>query len=203
MMRTFFITILFYILGGCATVTPLKIESNPVKAKVYLYDQTQKKFVSIGDTPFLLDKKEEEKLLGSSSNDLVAFKIEKPGYAVEHIIYDRRSRKKLSYLLQLKEIELWSDQDAEMSSKLATDIAKKVQKINTLIVQKELADALEIIESLIAQYPKAYIFYDMKGSVHLLKGNNNLAITSLKKSLSLNPDNPDSMRVLSVLQRKQ
>jgi hypothetical protein len=53
---------------------------------------------------------------------------------------------------------------------------------------------------LIDQYPKAYVFYDIKGSIQLLRGKRAKAIVSLKKSLSLNPENVQSEKLLKILE---
>ncbi len=190
---------LFILLVGCAGFKPVSIETNPPKARVLLYDEDQKKFIKVGETPFILDKKKKEELI-KTDNNFVAFKIERPGYVVEHLVYDLKTKKKVNYLLQLKEIEIWSDTDAEHSSKLANDIAKKVQQVNRHILTKDLETALNVTQGLIEQYPKAYIFYDIRGSIHLLKGNKKEAIVSLKKSLAINPDNLESENILKVLE---
>jgi len=176
------------------------IESNPAKADLYLYSEVQRKFIKIGETPFEIDAKKIQKYLKPQS-DFAAFRIEKKGHAVENILYDIKTKKRFKYLLELKRIELWSDREAELSSKLANDIAKRVQVINSLIMKKELNRALTLTNKLVEQYPKAYIFYDIKGSIFLLKGKKGLALGSLKKSLSLNPDNAQTEKIIKLLQR--
>lgn len=196
-MEKFLLIILFFTIG-CSSFKPVSIETNPPKARVLIYDDEQKKFVQVGETPFILDKKKRDEIV-KSNNNFVAFKVERPGYVIEHIIYDLKTKKKINYLLQLKEIEIWSDKDAELSSKLANDIAKKVQKLNRHILTKDLDTALVVTKELIEQYPKAYIFYDIKGSIYLLKGDKVKATVSLKKSLVLNPDNLETENILKVL----
>jgi hypothetical protein len=190
--------LLFIFSISCASFRPVTIETNPPKAKVLVYDDEQKKFVPVGETPFVLNQKKKDEII-KSDNTFVAFKIERPGFVVEHIIYDLKTKKKINYLLQLKQIEIWSDTDAELSSKLANDIAKKVQQLNRYILTKKLSEALVVTMELNEQYPKAYIFFDIKGSIHLLKGNKKEAIVSLKKSLSLNPDNIETENILKIL----
>lgn len=195
----YLIILTYFFTVSCSSFKPVRIESNPPKAKVFAYDDEQKKFIDVGVTPFILDKKKKSEII-KGDNNFVAFKVEKSGYVIEHIIYDIKTKKKMTYLLQLKEIETWSDKDAEYSSKLANDIAKKVQYLNRQILMKNLNGALEITQGLIEQYPKAYVFYDIKGSIHLLKGNKREAIVSLKKSLSINAENIESEKILKVLE---
>lgn len=193
--------VLIFVLVSCGSFKQVQLETIPTKARVSLYSNEQKKFIEVGESPFVLNE-EMVKSHIRKENSFVALRVEKPGYVVEHVIYDLKTRKKINYLLQLKEIEIWSDTDAELSSKLANDIALKVQKLNRNILGKELDKALILAQVLIEQYPKAYIFYDIKGSIHLLKGNKEEAIVSLKKSLALNPDNLESESILKVLEKE-
>lgn len=172
-----------------------KIESRPPKASVYKYEKKNKSFVKIGETPIEIKKEELDQF-----KDFSAFKIEKTGYVVEHILFDKNSKSNIDYLISLKAVETWSDQDAEVSSKLAGDIAKKVQYINRLILRRKLNEALNLAKELVNQYPKAHTFYDIKGSIYLLKGDKNQGIASLKKSLVLNPENIETEKLLKVLQ---
>ena len=86
---------------------------------------------------------------------------------------------------------------------MPNNIAKRVQTINSQIMKKDLTIALKETNKLLEQYPKAYIFYDIKGSIHLLKGDKKLALASLKKSLSLNPENVQTEKIISVLEGKK
>ncbi len=200
-MRTINVFIILFFVS-CASYKPVKIETIPSKAKVHIYDNEQKKFVQVGETPFSLSKEKRDQYVTDDKNFL-ALKVENPGYVVEHIIYDLKTKKKVEYLLQLKQIEIWSDTNAELSSKLANDIAAKVQKLNRHILTKQHAEALVVTQGLIDQYPKAYVFYDIKGSILLLRGNKNQAIVSLKKSLSINPENLETEKLLKVLEGGQ
>lgn len=176
------------------------IESNPVEADVFIYDNAQKKYLPIGKTPLDLsdEKLEKYKDLGK---DFIALRIEKTGHIVEHIIYDLNTKKKVNYLLEMKPVELWADKDGVASSRLANDIAKKVQMINRDILKKDLETALNRANSLIDIYPRAYAFYDMKGSIYLLKGDSQKALASLKQSLSIFPDNHETREIVKVLEK--
>ena len=199
-MQRFILTLSILVLVSCAGIKDFHLETTPNEANVFLYDASQKKYIEVGKTPFkLTNEKLKEYIKGG--NSFVALRVEKAGHAVEHIIYDTKTKKKVEYFLQLKAIEMWADKEGSISSKLANDIAKKVQSINRAIVQKELDQALVRTNNLIELYPKAYVFYDIKGSIHLLKGNKAQAISSLKKSLSINPDNVETENILKALDK--
>lgn len=195
--KNFIPVLLSLLMFGCAS-TRVHLESQPSEADVLVYNSINKTYKKIGKTPFIINGEKNNNVL-KNSTDFLAFKIQKNGYAIEHIIYDLNSKKNFKYLLQLKKIETWNDKDGNISSKLAGDIAKRVQKLNSLISNKNLNKAMTLTQELIDQYPKAHIFYDIKGSIHLLKGNKQFAIASLKKSLLLNPENVDSEQLLRAL----
>lgn len=202
LMKVFKVLSLFLLFVSCAVHKyKVSIESNPGKADLYLYSEVQRKFIKIGQTPFELESKDIKKYLKPTS-DFAAFRVEKKGHAVENILYDLKTKKRFNYLLELKKIEIWSDSEAELSSKLANNIAKRVQIINSHILKKDLNSALSLTNKLVDQYPKAYIFYDIKGSIYLLKGQKKLALGSLKKSLSINPDNIQAEKIVKVLEEK-
>jgi tetratricopeptide (TPR) repeat protein len=173
------------------------INSKPQKAIVYKYQEKSKSFIKLGQTPLEIKGKEFDKLKNFS-----AYKIEKKGFVPEHLIYDKKTKTDLNYLVLLKPVETWSDVDAEVSSKLAGAIAKKVQKINIMVLKKKFDQALKLTQKLVEQYPKAHTFYDIKGSIYLLKGQKKQAIASLKKSLSLNAENPETEKLVQVLEAR-
>jgi tetratricopeptide (TPR) repeat protein len=175
----------------------LNIDTKPSKATVYKYEKRSKTFVKLGVTPLEIKAEELDEI-----KDVVALKVEKEGYVVEHLVYDKNNRENVDYLISLKAVETWSDKDAEVSSKLAGAIAQKVQTINSLVLRKRLKEALTLVQKLIDQYPKAFTFYDIKGSICILKGDKRQGIASLKKSLSLNPENIETEKLLKVLERK-
>lgn len=195
LLLTFFVFSL-----SCAGTKGIVIESNPVEADVFIYDSVQKKYIAIGKTPLNLSAEVLEKY-ENIGKDFVALRIEKSGHIVEHIIYDVNTKKKINYLLEMKEVELWTDRDGIASSRLANDIAKKVQMVNRDILKKDLEKALNRTNSLIEIYPRAYVFYDMKGSIYLLKGDNKKALVSLKQSLSIFPDNVETSEIVKVLEK--
>jgi len=200
-MIKFVILTFLLIFVGCASLSQNKIiiESSPREADVFLYDTELKTYQKLGKTPLNFNNSIQQKYLKENKSSFIALKIEKPGFAVEHIIFDLNTRKRFSYLLELKKIEIWTDNNQELSSILANNIARSVQEINQLILIKDLDKALVKVEQMSSQYPKSDIFYDIKGSIYLLKGQKQRAIISFKKSLSINPDNIESESMLKAL----
>ena len=156
-IKNYFKFIIILLLTSCAGQTPLLVLTRPPKAKVSAYNPQLNKFVYIGETPLSIKKKKVKKIL-EKSGDFVALKIEKSGYIIEHLLYDLTSKPKIEYRVELKKIEAWSDTESEVTSKLANDVAKKIQKVNRDIIRRDLKSAIKKTNDLIELYPKAYVF---------------------------------------------
>ena len=59
--------------------------------------------------------------------------------------------------------------------------------------------AAEVLQLAISSFPEAFNLYDSYGEVQLILGNKEKAIESYKKSVELNPDNQNGLRVLKEL----
>lgn len=187
---------------SCAGVKTFKVLSEPSKAKVSYFESSQKTYLPLGESPVILDKKKIESLKGFGK-DFLILRVQKSGYAVENLIIDTTTKNNIDYLLKLKPLESWANKEASSSSRLANNIARNVQNINRDILAKDLSEALKKTNKLIDQYPKANVFFDIKGSIFLLKGEENKALASFKKSLSLEPDNIETQKVIQVLEKKR
>lgn len=176
----------------------IQIISTPSKATVSAYSPQTKEFQELGQTPLTLKDEDRAKLM-KGGKEYIALKLTKPGYAVESLIIDTKIRDKIDFIATLNRLEIWTDPSAEASSTVANKLATKIQKINKNIFKKKLPNALIQVNSLIDQYPKAPIFYDMKGSILLLMGKNRESIIAYRKSLALQPDNIDSQKALDKL----
>ena len=186
---------------GCAHQGSLSIKSQPAGAKVLIYKAQDKSYQEVGQTPLRIDRKIlKEK--GLRVGDYFSLKIIKEGHVIENLIYDHTSKEKMDYVVDLKPIEAWNSKDGEVPSYMANIIAEKLQKINRLIFNREYENALIKIEDLIEQYPKASVFYDMKGSVLLLKGEREKALGTFRKSQSLNPESIETQNIVKKLTRE-
>jgi predicted negative regulator of RcsB-dependent stress response len=77
-----------------------------------------------------------------------------------------------------------------------------IQKIYSHIRQSQLEEALGLTEKLIAEYPHASFFLDLKGSIQVLQGKKTEAISSYERSLQISSDNPETMSILSDLKKE-
>jgi tetratricopeptide (TPR) repeat protein len=200
-MKSIFMTVLGVLLASCAGLkrqSPgLSMTSSPAGAEVS-YLSKHNKFEKLGLTPLNL-KDGQLQRLQSANDQFLALQVRKSGHAVETILVDLRSTKKISYFAALEPIDVWNNKEQEISSVAANSLARKIQLINQLVMRKNHQAALSRADLLINQFPKAGAFYDIKGSIFLLMGDRPEAIANYRKSLQLNPENADTQRMLEKL----
>lgn len=185
-------------LTSCSMMKSLRreitIDSTPSEAEVS-YLASSGEFRVIGKTPLTIEDSV-VKEWQDSKQDYAIVRVAKSGYVMENLFIDLNGRYKLSFSAQLKALDVWNNKETENSSNAANKVALKVQHINHQIFTKSFQEALTNTENLIEQFPKAHVFYDMKGSILLLMGRKNEALASYQKSLSLNPDNNEAKKML-------
>jgi hypothetical protein len=199
MKRYYFYLLLLLNFCSCSVMRANKremtITSNPVGSEVsYLTHDTQE-FKVLGVTPLTVTS-EQMASWSEHGQDYVALRLLKPGHVVETLLVDLTGRYNVNYQSELKPVDIWHHKEEEVSSSAANKLAMKVQKINHLIYKKDLESALTNTIGLIEQFPKAHVFYDIKGSILFLMGKKNEGMASYQKSLSLQPDNHGTQEML-------
>ena len=201
-MRVLFFLLILFLNYSCSQMRAMKreivVDSNPKEAEVSYLTQAGQ-FKVLGKTPLTIEDdliKEWQK-----DNEYVVIKVSKSGHVVENLFIDLNNSYKINYLAELHAIDVWNNKEMELSSTNANALAIKVQKINQQVFNKNLDSALASTEHLIEQYPKAHVFYDIKGSIMFLMGRKEESIVSYQKSLSLNPDNNDATMMLEKVRR--
>src|SRR4030095_5316631 len=63
-------------------------------------------------------------------------------------------------------------------------------------------EAIEIFKLNVEQYPKAFNTYDSLGQAYMINGDKKLAIKNYEKSLKLNPENDNAVKMLEKLNEK-
>jgi tetratricopeptide (TPR) repeat protein len=199
MMKYLFV---FFLLSGCATFRGaeevITLKTSPEGAKVAI-THTDGKLVELGVTPIKIDLRSED-VKRARQDHLIHLTVMKSGFVSQKILIDTVSRKKIELDVLLVELSTWTNPDSEVSSQHAERLIGKIQQVNRLMAQRQLPEALEKIDSLITQYPKASVLFSMKGSLQLLLGQKQAAIASYQQSLAINKDNVEAKKILEKLQ---
>lgn len=193
-MKYFFLLLLF----GCATGPKISLQSEPDKADVYVFSEINRSFENLGKTPLILEA-DDARLKEFNANNMTVIRVEKEGHAPENILIPGNKLQDVKVMLKLKQNNEWISKDNTSISKVAEEIARGLHQINRETNSRKYSSALERINSLLAKYPETSIFYDIKGSLHLLLSEREEAKRSFKKALELNPSNMKTRKMLENL----
>jgi tetratricopeptide (TPR) repeat protein len=170
-------------------------------ASVKIWDQVADKFVELGTTPLQVSQAD---LKDKSQNaDWIYLDISAPGYVPEHIVLPREAASSQKIRISLKQVEWWNDPSRGLGSRIVQQVGVNFQKIYRSIRQGKFDDALTQVESVIKEYPQTSILYDIRGSIYVLKGSMDSAISSYERSLQLSSDNPETSKILEQLKNKR
>lgn len=183
--------------GACSSKKVVRVESLPPGADVSVFDPRTKTYVPVGKTPLAIDKDTKEFPQELMDESIWAMSVARPGHVVENIIFNRKTNPEYDIHLKLRPNAVWADNSSRVYSEMANHVGTAIQEINREIQAGKLDAALKAVGGLIDQYPEAPLFYDIKGSIYLLKGQKGDAVASYQKSLALNPDNVMTQKTLS------
>ncbi len=174
---------LLFLLASCSTMLSDKntyhIKSNPsATVKVISHDSPLGEV--LGMTPLDIKASQLEHL--TKKGQWYFLKLEMPGYVSENITLDKSS-KQTSIEIQLHPVEWWNDPTKQLSSRIAHQIGQTVRN------------------NLIKQYPSAAIFYDIQGSLFVLKNQSDMAISSYEKSVQMESTNAETIKLLEELKK--
>ena len=72
-----------------------------------------------------------------------------------------------------------------------------------LLAKKRIKEAVEVFKINVEDYPSSWNVYDSLGEAYMLSGDRELAIRNYEKSIELNPNNTDGIRMLKRLRGQQ
>lgn len=196
------------ILVGCQTYQ-LEVITTPPNASVYIFDEQRKTYVLAGKTPFNLDTS--KKLLSFvDGNETLAISIEKKGYITERMLIEQASAPKGTMTFTLKKFEL-PDQEAATSTetlliqdqKVLESVLRDVYRVMQLQKESDYDVAYATVLGLISRYSDTPLFWEMKGSLEVLRKNQVDALASYKKAVALGSTSPELKDALAELESRK
>lgn len=185
--------ILLALFVSCSTSSKLTIMTKPEKASVTVYNEKTQTYEPIGETPFSISSKE------LKDSKMGVLRVEKPGYVTENVVIPTNTMTSTDVQLNLRENHQWISKESKSISKVAEDIAEHLNQINRNINSRSYSEALVVTNKLINKYPETSIFYDIRGSIHLLLNQKEEAKRNFTKSLELNPSNLKTKALLEKI----
>jgi tetratricopeptide (TPR) repeat protein len=188
------------VLAGCQT-SEIKINSEPAGATVEVLNPSNQGYLVVGKTPYTVEGESSFKLFRTSN--ILSVRISKPGFVIEHLFIDKSNNPKVIVNTQLKSLDSWQvgpkEKEKDVLSEHASTVAAGIQNINAYIQARQFEKALSGVRELLATNPASYFLYDMKGSIHLLRGEKAEALSSFQKSLAIFPNNPATAKAVKDL----
>lgn len=190
------------LLASCASNPKLLVKTKQEKATVSYFNRDTLNYEVLGETPLEIGPRKSG-LSKMQINSMAVLKVEKPGYVSENILIPGDRLGTTEVVLDLKQNTQWLKKDNVGLNKLAEDIASELYQVNSLSTGREYGQALEKVGKLINNYPSVAIFYDIKGSLHLLRDEKDLARQSFRKSVELKPGNLKTKELLERLNQNR
>lgn len=176
-------------LSSCGTVG---IKSTPSDAEVSVMQPGRSDAKPLGKTPY------EGKLsdLGSAANNgPIVVQIKKPGYMTQSLFIPNASGSRIEFDTNLKPVNPGSFSDMNKIIKLVLQAERE-------IMTKQLDDALKTASSIKAMNDNIAMAWDIEGAVHFLKGDLSKAKVAWLRSLELDPENPETTKMLSKIDQQ-
>ena len=203
--RLNFLGVMLFIvaLQACQTYE-LKVVTNPPDAEVFILDPRTSSYSKVGTTPLAMEAGNDAKIFSLiDGSDLLGLTVEKKGYVVEHFLIDRAAAPKQTLGLTLKPIADWTNATevkADIDESVIADrVGVQVQEVMRKVQSRDFAAAEAIIARLLEAYPRAAFLWDVRGSVALLKDDQEEAVRSFQQSLALRPENAETQSALRRL----
>lgn len=180
-------------LTGCASSQFLQIESDPVGADVYLSISGQSS-AKVGQTPLQLQSSQ----IPSGAEAQIS--ISKGNLKSETVFLPATNFSKSGKIfIKLTDTQLpiaCLQQEASMQ-KLARGIAES----QAMIKSKELDQSEQKLVSLSGEFSNVSVIYDLLGNIHYLKKDLDKALIAYRKSISLNPNNLETTRIIQKIEQ--
>lgn len=193
---------------GCQTYQ-LEVITTPSNASVYIFDESRKTYILAGNTPFNLDRS--KKLLSFvDGNETLAISIEKKGYITERMLIEQSNAPKGSMTFTLKKFEQPElEKEKEVAETLLTQdqkvlesVLREVFRVIQLQKKSDYDVAYASVLGLISRYSETPLFWEMKGSLEMLRKNPGEALTSYKKAVALGSTSPELKDALAKLETR-
>ncbi len=176
-------------LVSCGTVA---IRSSPSEAEIALMQPGRADPKPLGKTPY------EGKLgdLGSAANSgPIILQIKKPGYITQNLYVPNASGSRIEFDTNLKPVNPGSFADMNK-------IVKLVLQAEREIMMKQVDDALKTASNIKSMNDNIAMAWEIEGAAYFVKGDLAKAKVSWLRSLEIDPENPETTKMLSTIDEK-
>lgn len=176
-------------LQACGTVA---VRSNPSGAEILLMQPGRSDPKPMGKTPY------EGKLsdLGSAANSgPIVIQIKKPGYVTQNLYVPNASGSRIEFDTNLKPVNPGSYADMNK-------IVKLILQAERQIMMKQVDDAIKTAADIKAMNDNVAVAWEIEGAAYFVKGDLAKAKLSWLRSLEIDPENPETAKMISTIDEK-
>jgi hypothetical protein len=177
------------LLASCGTVS---IRSNPKDAEITLIQPGKGDGKPLGKTPYEASLSE----LGNAANSgPIVLQLKKEGYISQYLFVPNASGSKLEFDTNLKPVSPGSYADVNKIIKLTLGAERQ-------IMQKQYDEAIKSAAAIKAVNENIAVAWDIEGAAYFVKNDLAKAKIAWMRSMEIDPDNPDTARMLKLIDEK-
>lgn len=199
MLRTFIALLLFTCCGaiGCSTQT-LRVQTAPEGADVTILVSGRSP-QKMGKTPLELTSKSNPEIFTQSFQ----VQVSKDGYQPQTALIPKAATTGSTGRINFNLEDTTLPKVCQGQEDSFNEMARGVAEVSTNVQRKKYQEASVLVQSLIAKYNGVSVLYDLQGNIYYLQKDLTRSLEAYKKSNSLYPNNPQTIRMINRIQQLQ
>lgn len=178
-----------WLLISCGTVG---IRSNPSEAEILVMQPGRLDPKPLGKTPYEGSLSD----LGAAANSgPIIIQIKKAGFITQNLYVPNASGSRIEFDTNLKPINPGSFQDMNKIIKLVLQAERE-------IMTKQVDQALKTAEAIKSMNDNISAAWEIEGAANFVKGDLKKAKAAWLRSLEIDPENPDTAKMLSTIDKQ-
>lgn len=185
-----FVALLVLTLNSCGGT--LNVRTSPSEAEVVLVQTGRIDSKPLGKTPYVAKISE----LGTAANNgPIVVQVKKPGFMPQNLFIPNATGSKLDFDVILRPINPGSYEDMNK-------IIKLVLQAERQILLKQYDDAIKSAEVIKSMNENIAAAWEIEGAAQFVKGDLQKARIAWNRSLAIDPENPDTAKLLKTIDEK-
>jgi hypothetical protein len=170
----------------------LNVRTNPAEADILLVQPGKIDSKPLGKTPYTAKIGD----LGSAANGgPIVIQVQKKGFMPQSLYIPNASGSKLDFDVNLKPVNPGSYEDMNK-------IVKLVLQAERQIMLKQVDEAIKTSDAIKAINDNIAMAYEIEGAAQFVKGDLQKARVAWNRSLAIDPENPDTVKMLRTIDEK-
>jgi len=200
MSRTFIILFLFILCGAITNCSSqsLRVQSSPEGADVTVLNSNRSP-QKMGKTPIELSSRTNPEIF----SDAFQIQVSKEGYQPQAVLVPKLATTGGTGRVSFNLEDTTLPKVCQVQEDAFNEMARGVAEVSTFVQRKKYGEATSLVQALLTKYNGVSVLYDLQGNIFYLQKNLARALDSYKKSNSLSPNNPQTLRMISRIQQLQ